>query len=96
MNNTAIAEELSELRALVEELRQARKDDQKEDLVQEHEGVTVESIKKVVTEKLAIGDAETHIHDFVTTLEEDIKDTNPMTILVLFSLGVVVGRLLSK
>ena len=100
MSNSAIAEELSELRVLVEELRQARKDDLEKDRLgaseQPAKAADSASIPKVLTEKLGLGDAEAHVQEFITTIEEDIKDTNPMTMFVIFSLGVLAGRLLSK
>ena len=41
-------------------------------------------------------DTEEQIRDFVNALDQEIKSTNPMTVLVVFSLGVVIGRLLPR
>lgn len=104
MSNAAIAKELSELRAQVEELRQARKPEQT-DLQPQTDGLPepstipepgADSIKKVLADKAGIGDAEAQIQELITALEEEIKDTNPMTMLVVFALGVLIGRLLPK
>lgn len=39
---------------------------------------------------------EKQIQDFVDALDQEIKSTNPMTALVVFSLGVLIGRLLPR
>lgn len=104
MSNAAIAKELSELRAQVEELQQARKSEQKnqqpltDELPEQSTvpGSETDSIQKVLTDKLGIGDAEAQIQEFITALDEEIKDTNPMTMLVVFALGVLIGKLLPK
>jgi hypothetical protein len=98
MSNAAITKELSELRAQVEELRQAKKPEQT-DLQPQADGLPepgTDSIKKVLADKVGIGDAEDQIQELITALEEEIKDTNPMTMLAVFALGVLIGRLLSK
>ena len=41
-------------------------------------------------------DAEEQIRVFVSALEQEMKSTNPMTVLVVFSLGVLIGRLLPR
>ena len=41
-------------------------------------------------------DIEKQIQEFIDALEVEIKDTNPMTMLVIFSLGVLIGRLLPR
>lgn len=41
-------------------------------------------------------DVEKQIQEFVTALEQEIKGTNPMTVLVVFSLGVLIGRMLPR
>jgi hypothetical protein len=41
-------------------------------------------------------DTEEQIRDFVNALDQEIKSTNPMTVLVVFSLGVLIGRLLPR
>lgn len=104
MSNAAIAKELSELRAQIEELQQVQTLDQKNqqshtDKLSEESPVPeldTDSISRVLSEKLGMGEAETQIQDFVTALEEEIKDANPMTMLVVFALGVLIGRLLPK
>lgn len=104
MSNAAIAKELSELRAQVEELRQARQPEKNNqhphpDELPEQSTVPesgTDSNQRVLTEKLGMGNAEAEIQDFISALEEEIKDTNPMTMLVVFAFGVLIGRLLPK
>lgn len=104
MSNAAIAKELSELRAQVEELKLARKSElnnqqSRPDELPDESTVPesdVDSLKEVLTDKLGMEDAEVQIQDFITSLEEEIKDTNPMTMLVVFAFGVLIGRLLPK
>lgn len=104
MSNSAMAKELSELRAQVEKLRQAKKSELT-DLQPQADGLPEssaipepgsDSIKKVLADKVGIGDAEDQVQDLISALEEEIKDANPMTMLAVFALGVLIGRLLSK
>ncbi len=37
-----------------------------------------------------------HRQELVDVLEEEIKDTRPMTLLVVFALGILIGRLLPR
>ncbi|MFT5730703.1 MAG: hypothetical protein ACI8PB_004891 [Desulforhopalus sp.] len=104
MSNTAIAKELSDLRAQIEELQMARKHEQEDQEAQPHEQpeasnvpeTDADSIQRVLTDKFGLGDVEDQVQEFITALEEEINDTNPMTMLVVFALGVLVGRLLPK
>lgn len=104
MSNADIAKELSELRAQIEELRLAGKPEQKDQQPQSDEpseqstisDSDTASIQRALAGKMGIGDAEAQIQEFMTALEEDIKDTKPMTMLVVFALGVLIGRLLPK
>lgn len=101
MSNAAIAKELSELRAQVEELQLARKHelDDRPDNLSEQSNIPendADSIKRILTDNMGMGNAEVQIQEFVTALEEEISETNPVTMLVVFALGVLVGRLLPK
>lgn len=104
MSNTTIAKELSDLRAQVEELQLARKHEQENQGAHPHEQpeastvpeTDADSIQRVLTDKFGFGDAEDQVQEFIAALEEEINDTNPMTMLVVFALGVLVGRLLPK
>ncbi len=104
MGNAAIIQELSDLRTQVEELKQARNSDQKhsnsdsEETTEKEPGsqLEIDSIKQLLSEKLGAGNVEAQLQEFIATLEEEIKDTKPMTILGIFALGVLAGRLLPK
>lgn len=104
MGNAAIVQELSELRAQVEELKKGQRNGDEhsdfgagttgeQELDPESE---LDSIKQLLSEKLVSGDVEAQIKEFIVTLEEEIKETRPMTVLGIFALGVLVGRLLPK
>ena len=104
MTNNAIAKELSELRAQVEELMQVRKPeqtntpDQSDELSEE--AITTESeVDSIKTESDTTEEksaTEAQILEFINTLEEEFKDISPMSMLVVFSLGVLIGRLLPR
>lgn len=105
MTNNAMAKELSELRMQVEELMQVRKPEQANLLHQSddelsEEAVTTESeVDSTKTEPdITEGksDIEEHLLEFIDTLEEEFKDINPMSMLVVFLLGLLMGRLLPR
>ncbi len=52
--------------------------------------------KNIAAENEEASDAEEKIREFVSALEQEIKSTNPMSVLVVFSLGVLIGRLLPR
>jgi len=41
-------------------------------------------------------DLNSQLTDLVEVLEQELKDTNPMTLLIVFALGILVGRLLPR
>lgn len=104
MSNNAIQKELEALRAQVAELSQAR-DTELTDHKTDVSGVS-EKIKpsrsagdRQVSDQDSDGgtlDIEEQIQEFIDALEVEIKDTNPMTVLIIFALGVLIGRLLPR
>ena len=105
MSDKAIRDELTKLREQVAELQSARNHTSSP---QEHQtpGNNSEDQTKTGTEELDQNivssegaekqDTEDQIRDFVNALDLEIKSTNPMTVLVVFSLGVLIGRLLPR
>ncbi len=105
MSDKAIRDELTRLREQVAELQSARTHTSSS---QQHEApdTTPESQTDTGTEESAQNivsfegeekqDTEEQIRDFVNALDQEIKSTNPMTVLVVFSLGVLIGRLLPR
>ena len=105
MSDKAIKDELAKLREQVAELHSTRTH---ETSGQEHHETEIAPQKEVTqiageaaqnniaAEGEDTQDAEEQIRVFVSALEEEIKSTNPMTVLVVFSLGVLIGRLLPR
>lgn len=105
MSNSAIQKELEALRAQVAELNRARDAEQ----ANNHDSDISEASDQMQSPNSAEGgqipdqdsygskmDFEKQIQEFIDALEEEIKDTNPMTVLVIFALGVLIGRLLPR
>lgn len=105
MSNAAITKELEELRVQVAELIRAREADTPSEQQTGAGDSTVQtSVHSPESESTDIfkadeeneGDLSSQLQEFVTALEEEIKDTNPMTLLVVFALGILIGRLLPR
>ena len=104
MTNAAITKELEELRAQVARLTRARKDEAPE----QQTGVEGVSVQATVhtpqnrSNNVSEADADNEddlsfqIQELVDALEEEIKDTNPMTMLVVFAFGILIGRFLPR
>ena len=105
MSNNAIHKELEELRVQVAELNRARDTE----LANNHHPDVSEASDQMQSPNSAEGgqipdldsdgskmDFEKQIQEFIDALEVEIKDTNPMTVLVIFALGVLIGRLLPR
>lgn len=105
MSDKAIRDELTKLREQVAELQSARTPASSP---QEYQASDAASGRPMNTEAEASDpnsdspesavkqDVEKQIQDFVNALDQEIKSTNPMTALVVFSLGVLIGRLLPR
>ena len=105
MSDNALRDELTKLKEQVAELQSARtqapspQDLQGRDAVSENPAATDAEISdqnSVSAEGTEEKDVEKQIRDFVNALDQEIKSTNPMTVLVVFSLGVLIGRLLPR
>jgi len=105
MSNDALQKELEALREQVTELTQARdiesannhSSDVSEASDQMQSPISAEGGQ--MPEQESDGskmDIEKQIQEFIDALEVEIKDTNPMTVLVIFALGVLIGRLLPR
>ncbi|MBW2682401.1 MAG: hypothetical protein JRC69_02435 [Deltaproteobacteria bacterium] len=104
MTNAAITKELEELRAQVADLTRAREGKAPE---QQTEAVG-SSVQAAVNtpQKRSVDVSEEdegnedelsfQIQELVDALEEEIKDTNPMTMLVVFAFGILIGRFLPR
>ena len=105
MSDNALRDELTKLKEQVAELQSARtqasspQDLQVQDNATENPAMSSAEIsdpESVSSEGAEEKDAEEQIRDFVNALDQEIKSTNPMTVLVVFSLGVLIGRLLPR
>jgi ElaB/YqjD/DUF883 family membrane-anchored ribosome-binding protein len=105
MSDKAIRDELTKLREQVAELQSARTNapspqEQQVPGAAPQDLVTTRAEEAdqdtVFPEGAEEKDTEEQIRDFVNALDQEIKSTNPMTVLVVFSLGVVIGRLLPR
>lgn len=105
MSDKAIRDELEKLREQVAELHSTREKEpapqepQQKIILSQNTEPTAESYVEQTTtlvEDEATSDVEKQIRDFVDALDQEIKSTNPMTALVVFSLGVLIGRLLPR
>ena len=100
----ALVAELRQVRKEVAELNQTRKAKSVE--AQQSKNASPEQARlsesdRDETEIMPIVDAgkseiEAQIQEFIDALEEEIKDTNPMTMLVVFALGILIGRFLPR
>jgi len=41
-------------------------------------------------------DLNSQLEELVEVLEQELKDTNPITLLIVFALGILIGRLLPR
>ena len=60
------------------------------------EGNTEEKSGEEPADEETSADLSDQIHEFIGGLNQDLKDANPMTLLAVFALGVLMGRMLSK
>lgn len=105
MSDKAIRDELTILKEQVAELQLARNHASSPKEQQTPKTAAENSAKSraeepnddiVFSDRRDEKDAEEQIRDFVNALDQEIKSTNPMTALVVFSLGVLIGRLLPR
>ena len=103
MSNTAMNRELEELRAQVAELTRTRK----AETLERHTVASGSSAQTAVdaqgstsTDVLKSDDDESgfssQMQELVDALEQELKGSNPMTMLIVFALGILLGRLLPR
>lgn len=93
-----IRRELEELRAQLEALqveRVAAEEAEEGKAAAEVEADGGESVD-VADEQEAGLDVAAHVKELLETLEEELEDSNPKTLLAVFALGVLLGRLLAR
>ena len=99
MSNSAIQQELEELRAQVAELTQARDSESENikssDKIQPHDSADEKALLNHEIDGSKMG-TEQQIQELIDALEAEIKDTNPVTMLIIFTLGILFGRFLPR
>lgn len=99
MSNSAIQNELEKLRTQVAELTQARDIEsaniKSSDEIQSHDSTEEKELLNHEIDRSKI-DTEQQIQELIDALEVEIKDTNPVTMLIIFTLGVLLGRFLPR
>lgn len=108
MANDEMKNEIEELRAQVAELTAERKAKEKE---QAQASSTQEGGQESVVqgtassepgtgeteaEKSAEVDIRSQFQELIDTIDQELKEASPVTVLVVFALGVLVGRLLPR
>lgn len=106
MTDKSTEKELQELRAQVAELSRTRKAEESEQQAEtetkstpEHHGgdaPETAATDVLTAEGNTEEDVSSHLQELIETLEEEIKDNNPLTMLVIFALGILIGRLLPR
>ena len=104
MNKAEINKELEELRAQVAELTRtcgAETPEQQTGATDSSAQTTVHAQESTSTDVPKANeenesDFSSHIQELVDALEQELKETNPMTVLVIFALGILIGRILPR
>lgn len=103
--NEDIRKEMEQLRNQLDALKQAQQksgsDIAQQDSMGDAEGLETsikiaESDAGMDTESAGESDLASLFQELMEVLDNEIKDSNPTTMLVVFSLGVLVGRLLPR
>ncbi len=108
MANDEMRDEIEALRAQVAELTAERKAKEKE---QAQASSSQESTKESAAQGTASSepgtdetkaenseatDLSSQFQELIDTIDQELKDASPVTVLVVFALGVLVGRLLPR
>jgi hypothetical protein len=96
MTNNDIQNEIELLRAQLEEMKREREAQQEAVApeTEEQPEVAPDSVSASgVTAAEGAEDLIEQFKDLLESIDKDIKDTKPSTLLVVFALGVLVGRL---
>ena len=99
MANNDTQKEIAMLREQLEAMKKEREIQQEVEDTPEAEEITENkpaSVAGETTETISDKDTEDIVEQFkelLKTIDEDIKETKPTTLLIVFALGVLVGRL---
>ena len=110
MANPDLSEEIKDIGAHLEDMKQQRKSKKKQtestaDAVEEKASPaddgdmsdedlsTLEALLAEFDAQEVMDTVSTHAKEWLSTLNEDLKHTKPSTLLTVFGLGVIVGRL---
>ena len=111
MANDEMKNEIEELRAQVAELTAERKAREKEqakarsskasakkakESVEQDTGTSEPGADETEAEKSGEDDLSSQFQELIDTIDQELKEANPVTLLVVFALGVLVGRLLPR
>lgn len=99
--------EIEELRAQVAELTAERKAREKEqaqassqesekESVTQGEATSESGTDEAETTKSEVADLSSQFQELIDTIDQELKEASPVTVLVVFALGVLVGRLLPR
>jgi hypothetical protein len=89
--NDPVQAELAELRAQLQALR-----DKTGTGEENGESRTAPEVSQPNTAKMPASDLSSQVQELAAGLERELKEAKPMTLLAVFAVGVLVGRLLSK
>jgi len=93
MANDTMQIELEKLRNEVELLRE---DSSPVSTDSTSEGAAENDIPSIEADTEVAGDVSSQLKELVDALEQDLENTNPLTLLIIFALGILVGRLLPR
>ncbi len=109
MSNDQLQSEIEILRAQVAELTAARENEknntrtkaqsQADEGKSEYSETESEQLSASVIDKTSAdveGDLEHQLHELVDTINTELKDASPVTVLVVFTVGLLVGRFLPR
>ena len=107
MANDEMKNEIEELRAQVAELTAERKASEKEqaqassqesekESVTQGEAPSESGTDEAETAKSEVADLSSQFQELIDTIDQELKEASPVTVLVVFALGVLVGRLLPR
>jgi len=101
MSDDYMRDEIEELKAQVSELTAERKAEDEKQAQADSSGVPTSESAAEVFESNALTEAEgtdltSQFQELFEIVDEELKAANPVTVLVVFALGVLVGRLLPR
>lgn len=95
MRNQQLADELADLRSQLETLRQERlaesaspESEMADEAEQEGPDAKVDELEE--------SDLSKQFQELMEQLDQDLKESNPTTLLAVFALGILIGRLLPR